>query len=58
MMNIDEHETHTMRCDKCNKELQVNNNYSIETITCGECWAKANPKDVYYTQPSKDEWTN
>ena len=54
-----------MRCDECNKELQVNNNYTIESITCGECWAngdgyrhQANPKDVYYTQPSNDEWTN
>ena len=63
MMNIDEHDTHTMRCKECDKELQVNNNYSIESITCGECWAKANPKDVYYgraahtyTQP--EGWNN
>ena len=51
MINIDEHDTHTMRCDECNKELQVNNNYTIETITCGECWAQRNPRDAYYTQP-------
>ena len=57
MIDIDSHETHTMRCAVCNKELQVNNNYNIESITCGECWAKANPRDVYYTQPG-EEWSD
>ena len=54
MIDIDSHETHTMRCNVCNKELQVNNNYNIESITCGECWAKAH-EDVYYQQPG-EEW--
>lgn len=49
------HETRTMKCDKCKKDLQVNKNYMIESVTCGECWAKANPKDAYYTPP--EGWT-